>query len=490
VYGVYEGVARTASHGDVPVSLELRVEQGRIVGVMHTPLGDFFISRGSLEGERLTLTLDSYDDEATLTASLSGGLLKSEFVGFGERARLELKRTGPVGPIIRPRIKLSKDEWREDLRYLARELPLKHKNAFHRITRAQFEREVSALDARLPSLSDDRIVMEMSRIVAMIGDGHTSLGWGSLFPRVPLGLFWFGGELRVTETTVRERRLLGAKVLKIGGVPIAEVYRREQPYIQQAETEGFVRNWSARYLLYPAHLKTLGLSREATHAAYTFEDERGSRFTLNIRAAESADDAQWLDAARSKPLSAMRAERPLWYEYLKDSQTLYFNFAGYPRRREFEAFSREFFDFIDSHDVKRLVIDMRRNGGGDFNRGREFIVGKLKQRPRFGERGRLYVITGRATFSAGMVNALDFRNELHAILVGEPTGQRPNSYSENRGFSLPNSHLDLSYSTEFYKLQPTDTPGVIPDQLIEPDWSSYRAGRDRALEWILAGQSR
>ncbi|HEX9960228.1 MAG TPA: hypothetical protein VGB00_04820, partial [Pyrinomonadaceae bacterium] len=29
----------------------------------------------------------------------------------------------------------------------------------------------------------------------------------------------------------------------------------------------------------------------------------------------------------------------------------------------------------------------------------------------------------------------------------------------------------------------TDTAGILPDKLIEPDWKSFLAGRDTALEW-------
>ncbi len=38
---------------------------------------------------------------------------------------------------------------------------------------------------------------------------------------------------------------------------------------------------------------------------------------------------------------------------------------------------------------------------------------------------RLCVAIGRGTFSAAFVNALDLRRDAHAILVGEPPGERP-----------------------------------------------------------------
>jgi hypothetical protein len=41
-------------------------------------------------------------------------------------------------------------------------------------------------------------------------------------------------------------------------------------------------------------------------------------------------------------------------------------------------------------------------------------------------------------------------------------------------------------ATKYYKLQENDTPGVQPDQRVEPTWAAFRAGSDPALEWTLA----
>ena len=92
----------------------------------------------------------------------------------------------------------------------------------------------------------------------------------------------------------------------------------------------------------------------------------------------------------------------------------------------------------------------------------------------------------RQTFSAAMVNAIDFRKETNAILVGEPIGERPNSYSENDEMTLPNSRIVVSYSTRYYKFLDEDVPAVLPDKHIEPSWPDFLAGRDEVMDWILA----
>src|SRR5260370_42054547 len=66
-------------------------------------------------------------------------------------------------------------KWRDDLRYLAENLPRVHKNAYHTVSREQFEAAVQRLDAHIPELNRDQIIVELVKIVAMIGDGHTRM---------------------------------------------------------------------------------------------------------------------------------------------------------------------------------------------------------------------------------------------------------------------------------------------------------------------------
>jgi Peptidase family S41 len=91
-----------------------------------------------------------------------------------------------------------------------------------------------------------------------------------------------------------------------------------------------------------------------------------------------------------------------------------------------------------------VVIDLRQNGGGDYTLGKKFVIDPLRDLPRTNKGGHLFVLIGPFTFSAGMVNAAQFRSETAALLVGEPIGEKPNSYQEAREMHLPNTHLIAS----------------------------------------------
>src|SRR5437868_8662362 len=132
---------------------------------------------------------------------------------------------------------ITPDAWRADLRYLAAELPRRHVDAFHTITRERFADEVARLDAAIPGLTDDESVDGLMRTVALIGDGHTHLDLPPSFPRYPIELHWFGDELRVVAAGAPYHAALGGRVGGVGDVPVAGLMKRT--------TEVVLRHWTA-----------------------------------------------------------------------------------------------------------------------------------------------------------------------------------------------------------------------------------------------------
>ncbi len=92
--------------------------------------------------------------------------------------------------------------------------------------------------------------------------------------------------------------------------------------------------------------------------------------------------------------------------------------------------------------VERLVIDVRSNNGGGRNIFRP-LIDAIKRNSTVNQKGHLFVIIGRGSHSVSMMHGVDLRAETNALLVGEPTGSRPNWYSENYSpkIELPNSRL-------------------------------------------------
>ena len=387
---------------------------------------------------------------------------------------------------------ISKEQWREDLRYFARELPKRHKNLYHATTKEQFERAVAELDQALPTLQDHQIVVRLMQIAAAVGDGHTGVHLPGWFERYPLMLWWFGKELRVLAAGDAQASARGLRLVRIGDLGIDEVRSRVATCFPSAanENEWYELSTSPAFIIVPEVLHTLGIVPGVGPASFTFEDDAGKSVALEIAPVELAfvDGKPTLNLTSAvkpeeRPITRPRPGEPLWFTYLPDSQTVYANWSGYD---SVGANARKLFQLVDEHPTKRLVIDLRQNGGGDFFVGRKHLIEPVKARPAINQKGKLFVLVGRRTFSAAMVNAIDFRKDTQAILVGEPIGERPNSYSENDEMTLPNSRVVVSYSTRYYRFLDEDVPAVVPDQRIDPSWVDFKAGRDPVLDWVLA----
>jgi hypothetical protein len=385
---------------------------------------------------------------------------------------------------------LTKAQWREDLREFARELPKRHKNVYHATSREQFERAVADLDAAIPSLQDHQIIVKLQQIAATVGDGHTGVRIPPSFRIYPLALYWFGRELRVIAAGPAYPAALGARLVGIGGVAIDEVLARVRTCFPSAENENewYVLATSPAFIVRPEVLQALGIVSRLESAAFTLLDDQGRESTIEIQpvAVPPADGVATLGltpAAKQPPIYRQRPTESLWFTDLPGTKTTYVNFRRYASLGDR---ARELFAHVDRQRPDRFVIDLRQNGGGDFFEGRKHLIAPLKQRPALNQKGHLFVIVGRQTFSAAMVNAIDFKKETNAIIVGEPIGRAPEQLlGERRVDPSPLAARRLVFDP-LLQISRRRCPGVRPDVRIDPNWPDFVAGRDPVLDWILS----
>jgi hypothetical protein len=389
------------------------------------------------------------------------------------------------------RVQMDADAWRQDLRFLVDQITTRHPNPFHATPRAVFEDAVTSLASRIPSLNADEVEIGLLRVAAMVGDEHTRLSLGAAAPHYPYELEWLDGTWRITRAASAASRVLGARVMAFDDVPADTAWARVAPLVPNGESEEFTRWLGGRLLALGPVLHGLHIARSPDQVTLRVVLDEGSTETVALATVGPDADIRWVDAGASPPLSRTPAMRrsALGWAVLPGTHTAYVAWNNYllgASRRTFQDSVRAAFLGIDSASADRVVLDLRWNHGGDLTRGREYLLAELRRRERLLRPGALYVLIGRETNSAAMVNAIDLKRAAGAILVGEPTGARPNSYSEAGFFHLPRSGLEGTVAICRYDLWPQDVPGVPPDHLAPPNWADYRTGRDSALEWILA----
>lgn len=381
-----------------------------------------------------------------------------------------------IGPTPPPAPAASRDErWRQDLDYLAVNLARLHGNAFHSTPRAEFEAELRAARARVPQATDDQLVLEVMRLVALVGDGHTTTwSWLDRFGRLPLQVAWVGESWRVVAIEARHRSLLGAEVVAVGDTPVNDVATRLGAFTS-ADSEANHRARLARFLSAPDLLHATGLQPNRHVGRFTLRDEGGSVHTLTLPALTEMPELVRADDGltfRQDPDVDHRVR------FMEAEEAVYLR---YRRCRDPEAFARvaaETSALLDAHPEARLIVDLRGNGGGDSRVLRPLLEALRARRAG----ARTFVLTDVGTYSSATMNALDLR-ELGATLVGEPTGDAVGGWGEVRAFTLPNSGLRIQVST--YRFGGSSEP-VQPDVPVAPSVSAWLNGEDPVLEAALA----
>jgi len=177
-----------------------------------------------------------------------------------------------------------------------------------------------------------------------------------------------------------------------------------------------------------------------------------------------------------------------WYQYLPDEQILYvqYNLCRESETQTFADFADEVMSVFQTQTVSKFVFDMRNNPRGSSSIAQPLIQ-DLAQHPAINQEGHLFVVVGRRTFSSAILNSVELMNDTQAILVGEPTGGKPNHYGEVKDFTLPHSGLTVTYSTKYFEHITGDDPeSLVPDILVELSSEQYFAAQDPVLERIVA----
>lgn len=376
---------------------------------------------------------------------------------------------------------MTPESWRADVDQLAKELPAKHANAFHAVTREKFDAAIAALRAKAATANDDEMIVGLLQIAAMVGDAHTGVALPATFHRLPVAILLIGEEYRIARAAPAAKDLLGGAVVRIDDTPIAEVDARLRTVISQDESEPLVRAVLPARIVIGEVLHGLRITQDATHARITVS-VGGEEKTVDCELVPGATSSnEWPPASSAPPpLSKGHGDDPLYVTYIEAARTVYVNFRRYD---DLGSRSKALWALVDSKPVEKIVFDLRQNGGGDYKVGHKYLVKELTARPKL----QAYVLVGNRTFSAAMNNAVQFRTEAHALLVGEPIGEKPNSYQEGDEMTLSKSKIVVSYSTRFYKFLPDDAPPIVmPDKTIVPTWDDFLAGRDPVLDWVIS----
>ncbi len=381
-------------------------------------------------------------------------------------------------------------QWQQDLAYFAAEFPHRHKDFTRLYPQPAFDDEVAKIKTDLTRLTDAEVTLRIMKLVAGANIDHTYVYLPALklgFDQFPLKFSWFADGLAVTETSADNLEALGARVIRIGPKTPEQLLSELAPYIGH-ENQAWLRLMSRPFLAKPPVLERLGALDPDGRITLTLTKKDGEAFRVTVSPSLVIENrmVSMYNALKVPPmLYRKKLNSFYWYEYLPGSQAIYlqYNRCANDPALSLASFASGLLALTDSHTVKRVIIDLRFNGGGDSTVIEPLLKG-LKDRASL--RSNLRVLIGPATFSSAQFAAFALRRELHALLIGEPTGEKLNGYGEVRLLVLPNSQLTIQYSTKFFRLvKDSDATALEPDIRVSATLAEVLAGRDPVLEAAL-----
>ena len=159
-----------------------------------------------------------------------------------------------------------------------------------------------------------------------------------------------------------------------------------------------------------------------------------------------------------------------------------------PSARRRPLFCESSSDSCGAKGVRRVIVDLRLNGGGDNTTYGSLTT--LFGSKAVNKRGKLQVLIGRATFSAAANFAAEIDRATRAVFVGEPTGGGVETYGDTFPVLLPTVGWTVHIAARYHERKKSKSDrrlAVEPDVRVDLTSTQYFARVDPVLDRALKG---
>lgn len=406
-------------------------------------------------------------------------------------------------------VTLSREQAMADIDTLVSRIVYTHTNPFTVCPETVFRERIARIKAELPNtLTDWDLAREITPCVVALEDGHTFVNFPSLKPTPDMRFFMERVEIDWKDSTFT---LAGdsAKVIRINDVPVQEMLGNMVQYVGGEKM--FYRFFQVQqnfhsflYLFYPDSVYRLVL-----------HESDGKQVEKVVRALSYEQIVK--KAKANGKQQAKKSVRPDYaFQISKDGKNMFFEFNRFHDLDKFKIFTDSMFREIKERKVKNLVIDIRRNGGGDSKLGDELLqylshkpfvqfgevqtrVGRynkymfgeevkdisdtlvvssnslipLRKEPlRISTKTKVYLLISHKTFSSAAGFSWAFQYFKVGTVVGEESGGMNVCYGDILYYVLPHSRLQCGVSwKKFYNYgaDDQDVHGTLPDVEVPAD---------------------
>lgn len=446
--------------------------------------------------------------------------------------------------------KFGKKQLIEDTEFLANLIKTYHPAAFQFTKASTFDSVFANYIKSLPdSLTEREFRNDLYIVTELIKCGHAGISSSKARQKhfkkkpvrlIPLSLYFIDSQLVVVKHLSKDTSLpLGTVISKIDGNATNDIL---QKMFQSNSSDGY--NLTNRFYAFErgVQFEYARYYPEKDTFTISYVDKTGVELTKKM-AAILSDSLPLPNLPKQKPIYSNKQNR--FYLAKEDSSIAVLDLVV-ERMMGYKKFYRKSFKYLKQHNIEKLVIDLRGNGGGfmlnpgdllsyllhysDFVevkrnkttpmpksifKGKKWIyftehffhwipnVEKIKNKedlywlkiafkPKRKHRyeGKLVVITDGGTFSAASFIAAFIKKYNRATIIGSETGGGEAGCS---AFLMPQIELPntkLQYRLPLYQIKHNTTPkqfgrGVFPDFKVKKSLDDLLKNKDKEMEMAV-----
>lgn len=429
---------------------------------------------------------------------------------------------------------VTKKEVGQDMDFMIRTIEHVHANPYHSISKQKLYK---LKDHLLNDLKDSVTQMDawhiLSRLTAAINEGHTSMiipkelkakvKSGEL-PVFPFSVKDLGKEGLIIESNLSNDTAIkeGTCIQSINGISVSKIFKN------------FCQSYGGSYYWKTGNF--INIIRYYLPAAGIL-----SPYTIVYKTNGHKTSATVNGITEAQLLNGKKTQGNAAFTYERIGDVGYINFKSMGESYKlFKDFLNKTFQEIKDHPINGLIIDIRKNGGGNSKLGeslltyitnkpfqidggmrwkvsqeyKDYLLSMDSSARRYAYMskpngtiidypaqeliqpevnslcysGKVCILTGPFTYSSANMMAAAAKDFHLATLIGEPTGEPANDYSEIYISELPATKLSFFTSTKYF-IRPnkdtTDNKTIQPDIFVKQDLNSNNdTVLDAAMKWV------
>ena len=384
----------------------------------------------------------------------------------------------------------------QDLDVLYQSLERYHPDLFANTPEADFLALKAEIQRRMAGESEVDFMLDLQRLAALAGDSHTQVSLNAVADQVrfyPAVLTWYDGRWYLTTAEEGRADLLGQEVTAVNGHSMEAVLEAFSALLSADNPVKLRRQYRQSCNVADLY-EAVGLVPEGGDLELTLADGQ----LLSVEPVEAAalsqvSLARLSDRQTASPTTAATGDAYWGAALSGDTYYIQYNTCQEDPDLPMETFAAQVQTDLDQGDYSRILVDLRNNGGGS-----DGVIWPLLAvlRQEMDHGAEVVGLIGETTFSSAIINAVELQ-EMGAVLAGEAASGSVDHFGSVGAFTLPNSGVRMGVSTKYIDLgtllDADAGRGVVslePDVTVPQTLADELAGRDTAVEWLLAHPER